>query len=91
MGCFSKGFVISSKQCLVYQRNGLVHEIVALIVSTLDRRKSKSLLTIDEHGSKIARNSVCDCHLSPFGRQIARMATNGNQNIVSNDFFLYVR
>ena len=68
-GMFSKGFVIPSMQCLVYQGNGLVHEILALIVSTLDRLKSKTLLTIDEHGSKIARNSVCDCHLSPFGRQ----------------------
>ena len=29
------------------------------------------LLTIDLRGSKIARNSVFDCHLSPVGRQMA--------------------
>ena len=38
------------------------------------------LLTIDECGLKIARNSVFDCHLSPFGRQMAF------KNSVSNDF-----
>ena len=31
---------------------------------TPDRRQSKTLLTIDERGSKIDRNSVFDCHLS---------------------------
>ena len=29
------------------------------------------LSTIDKHGSKIDRNSVFDCHLSPVGRQMA--------------------
>ena len=29
------------------------------------RRQSKTLSTIGEHGSKIDRNSVFDCHLSP--------------------------
>ena len=38
------------------------------------RRQSITLLTIDERGSKIARNSVFDCHLSPVNR-----ATNGNR------------
>ena len=38
---------------------------------TLGRRQSKKLLTIDECGSKIARNCVFDCHLSPIGRQMA--------------------
>ena len=38
---------------------------------TPDRRQSKMLLTIDERGSKIARNSVFDSHLSPVGRHIA--------------------
>ena len=38
------------------------------------------LLTIDISGSKIARNSVFDCHLSPDGRQTAI------DNSVSNDF-----
>ena len=35
-----------------------------------DRWQSKTLLTIDKWGSKIARNSVYDCHLSPLGRQM---------------------
>ena len=43
-------------------------------------RKSKKLLTIDERGSQIARNSVFDCHLSLCGRQMAI------ENYVSNDF-----
>ena len=38
---------------------------------TLDRRQSKILLTANERGSKIARNSVFDCHLSPVRRQMA--------------------
>ena len=37
---------------------------------TLDRQPSKALLKIDERGSKIDRNSVFDCHLSPIGRQM---------------------
>ena len=40
-------------------------------ITTSDRRQSKTLLKIDEHGSKIIRNSVFDCHLSPVGRQMA--------------------
>ena len=39
------------------------------------------LLTIDRRGSKIARNSVFDCHLSPIWRQMAI------KNYVSNDFY----
>ena len=54
-------------------------------ITTPGRRQSKTLLTIDERGSKIARNSVYDCHLSPVGRQMAI------DNSVSNDFFIYVR
>ena len=38
------------------------------------------LLTMDEHGPKIDRNSVFDCHLSPVGRQMTI------ENPVSNDF-----
>ena len=49
-------------------------------IFTPDRRQSKMLLTIDECGSKITRNSVFDCHLSPVGRQMAI------ENFVSNDF-----
>ena len=48
-------------------------------MSTPDRRQSKTLLTIDECGLKIARNSVFDCHLSPIWRQMAI------ENYVSND------
>ena len=33
------------------------------------------LLTIDEHQSKIARNSVFDCHLLPDWRQMAKENT----------------
>ena len=51
---------------------------------TSGRRQSKTLLTIDECGSKLARNCVFDCHLSPIGRQMAI------ENSVSNDF-IYVR
>ena len=48
--------------------------------TTSDRRQSKTLLTIDDRGSKIARNSVFLCHLSPVGRQMAI------ENYVSNFF-----
>ena len=41
------------------------------------------LLTIDERRSKITRNMVFDCHLSPIGRQMAI------ENSVSNDFDLH--
>ena len=47
---------------------------------TLGRRQSKMLSTIDERGSKIDRNSVFDCHLSPVWQQMAI------ENSVSNDF-----
>ena len=32
---------------------------------TPERLQWKTLLIIDEHGSKMVRNSVFDCHLSP--------------------------
>ena len=47
---------------------------------TPDRRQSKMLLTIDERGAKIARNSVFYCYLSPVGGQMAI------ENSVFNDF-----
>ena len=53
--------------------------------NTPDRRQSKTLLTIHEHGSKIARNSVFDIRLSPVRQQ---MAIN---NSVSNNFLTYLR
>ena len=37
---------------------------------TPDRLQSKKLSTIDKRRSKINRNSVLDCHLSPVGRQM---------------------
>ena len=46
-------------------------ELNANEVNTPDRRQSKTLLIIDERGSKIARNSVFDCHLSPDWRKMA--------------------
>ena len=36
-----------------------------------ERQQSKIFLTIDEHGLKIARNSVFNYHLSQVGRQTA--------------------
>ena len=50
------------------------------VILTIDRGQSKMLLTIDKCGSKFARNSVFDCHLSQVGRQMA------NKNPVSNNF-----
>ena len=41
-----------------------------LRLTTLSRRQSKTLSTIDERGSKLDRNSVFDCHLSPHWRQM---------------------
>ena len=49
---------------------------------TPGRWQSKTFLTIDERGSKIAKNSVFDCHLSPVGRHMLI------ENSVSNDFDL---
>ena len=40
-------------------------------VLTPDMHESKTLITNDERGSKIARNSVFEWHLSPDGRQMA--------------------
>ena len=48
---------------------------------TPNRRQSKTLLTIDERGSKIARNGVFGCHLSSIGQQMTI------ENSVSNDFW----
>ena len=45
------------------------------LMSSQDRRQSKTLSTIEERGSKIDRNSVFDCHLSPVERQMAIEST----------------
>ena len=50
------------------------------MITTPGMWQSKTFLTIDKRGSKIARNSVLDCHLAPVGRQMAI------ENSVSNDF-----
>ena len=49
----------------------IVTEYAAL--NTLDIRQSKTLLTIDERGSKIVRNSVVDCH---FGKWQSKTVSN---------------
>ena len=51
------------------QQKHLRHQ--ACTVLTPGRRQSKKLSTIDEGESKIDRNSVFNCHLSPVWRQIA--------------------
>ena len=53
---------------------------IGKIVSTPERLQSKMHLTIDKYVSKIASNSVFDCHLSPDWRQMAI------ENSLSNDF-----
>ena len=50
-------------------------------VSIPDMRQSKTLLTIDERGSKVATISVFDCQWSPVGRLTAI------ENSVSNYFW----
>ena len=50
------------------QKRTMLQDFLALSVEdmcTPDRQQSKTLFTIDEHGSKIIRNSVFDCHFSP--------------------------
>ena len=49
----------------------MTEKLLKVALNTLGRRQSKAFLTINEHGSKIARNSVFDCHLSSVGRQMA--------------------
>ena len=68
-GYISKGFI-----------GGIFAHAISTKLSTSDRRQSKTLLTSDERGSKLTRNSVFDFHLSLVGRQMAI------KNFVSNDF-----
>ena len=42
--------------------------LIFFFVSTAVRWQSKTLLTIHERASEIAKTSVFDCHLSPVGR-----------------------
>ena len=53
---------------------------IRLRISTPGRRQSKTIVTIDERGSKIARNIFFDCYLSPVWRQMAI------ENSVYDDF-----
>ena len=62
------------------RQNDIQQGETELFIFTLGRRQSKTLLTIDERGSNIARNGVFDCHLSPVWRQMAI------KNSVSNGF-----
>ena len=50
------------------------NEHLLLADITPDMRQSKTLVAMDERGSKIARNSVFDWHLTPVGRQMPIMA-----------------
>ena len=49
-------------------------------IVTRGRQQWEMLFTIDKHGSKIDRNSVFNCHLSPVGGQMTI------ENSISNDF-----
>ena len=62
--------------------NSTLNEMLADIL-TPDRWQSKTLLTIEERGSKIVRNSVFDCQLTPDWRQ---MAIKTFLNYISNNF-----
>ena len=57
-----------------------IKKCVNLTWTTPGRRQSKTLSTIYEHGSKIDRNSVFDCQLSPVWQQMTI------KNSVFNDF-----
>ena len=62
-----------------YDNRVTLQVLIRDLIITPGRRQSKTLLTIDKRGPKITRNSVFDCHLSPFGRQMAI------KNYVSSD------
>ena len=57
-------------------------DLKLVFINAPDRGQLKTPLTIDKCGSKIARNSVVDCHLSPVRGQMA------TENSVSNYFDL---
>ena len=76
---FLEKHIILDQTAQLIQRT--IHWIIlSANVLTSGRRQSKTLSTIDERGSKIDRNNVFDCHLSPVRRQMAI------ENFVSNDF-----
>ena len=51
-------------------------------------RQSKTLSTIDEHGSKIDIISVFDCHMSPVLRQMAIENSVSNYSDLSSSIVL---
>ena len=59
---------------LILKREEGVHTNISnsfiIPTNTPERRQSKTLLTIDKRGSKIARNSIFDCYLSPVRRKM---------------------
>ena len=67
-------------QCDVIYCHSLTAKCFNYFMLTLGLRQSKMLFTTDEGRSKITRNSVFDCHLSPAGRQMTI------KNSVSSDF-----
>ena len=71
---------ISQNKMSIFIFLGILFAYSIRVLLHEDYSQSKTLLTINERGSKIARNSVFDCHLSPAGRQMAI------KNSVSNDF-----
>ena len=63
--------LVSDCFCYVFSR--------PILNKTLQMAANKNVNTIDERGSRIARNRALDCHLSPDWRQMAI------QNTVSSD------
>ena len=59
---------------------------ISHLFNTTDRRQSKTLLTIDKHGSKISINRDLDCRLSPVGRKMA-IKNSVSNNFLSTFFF----
>ena len=66
---------IKERKISVLQRKVFIHR-----ENTPGRWQSKTFLTVDKRRSKIHRNIVFDCHLSPLGRQMAM------ENSVSENF-----
>ena len=61
-----------SSKCLFLAINIYLNNVICEQQKEVMRlTQSKMLLTIHEHRSKIARNSVFNCHLSPIGQQMA--------------------
>ena len=64
-------FVVYNQQLSITKVIGQQAMSCQVDLITSDMRQLKTILTIDKRGSKIARNSVFDCHLSPVRRQMA--------------------